>query len=154
MAEVHLLHEKCCSKWLHCAIFTNYHATHKNVAATCSKIESILFCCTLQQHFFTIFCCTARKIHLWDTVQFFHAHAMQQIALPGHEKIAPWSLTFTRVHKKLLFRNNLLLVLKLKSWRFGLWKNLKTFPPVLENFPKKLSITSKVSSSEIEHLYV
>ena len=107
MAEVHLLHEKCCNKWLHCAIFTNYHATHKNVAATCSKIESILFCCTLQQHFFTIFCCTALKIHLWDTVQFFHAHAMQQIALHAHEKIAPFLIPMFEIKcssdKKLLY---------------------------------------------------
>ena len=80
-----------------CNIYKFYHATHENVAATCSKIESILFCCTLQQHFLTIFCYTARKKHLWDTVQFFHAHATQQIALHAHEKIAPWSLTFNPV---------------------------------------------------------
>ena len=44
-----------------CNIYKFYHAAHKNGAVTCSKIESILFCCVLQQHFFTIFCRTARK---------------------------------------------------------------------------------------------
>ena len=61
-------------------IYKFYHATHENVVVTCSKVESIIFCGTLQQHFFTIFCCTARKKHLWDRVQFFHTHATQQIA--------------------------------------------------------------------------
>ena len=77
-----------------------YHATNKNVAATCSKIQSILFCCTLQQHFFTIFCCAARKKHLHDTVQVIHVHATQQIALHADEKIAPWSLTLTLLYKR------------------------------------------------------
>ena len=82
-----------------CNIYKFYHARHKNVAGTCSKIESTLFCCTLQQNLFMIICYTARKKHLWATVQFFHAHAMQQIALHAHQKIAPSSLTFRNFAK-------------------------------------------------------
>ena len=70
-----------------CNIYKFYHETHKNVAAMCSKIESIQLCCKLQQHFFTIFSCATRKKNLWDTVQFFHAHATQQIALLRTKKL-------------------------------------------------------------------
>ena len=36
-----------------CNLLKNPSRNGKNVAATCNKIELILFCCTLQQHFFS-----------------------------------------------------------------------------------------------------